>query len=331
MLVLYGAIIAALLGATALCTDVAVMYVNSIQVQKGADSAAIMGANYLNYLPLGRTFTNPATGCAGKPDDAEKAACTYAANNGIAVDANLTITEPTSSTVKVAAQRINLPYYFGKVIGLSTYAVAATSVGQAPLAIQTVPNGMFPVGLQCNKPCKLSNMNPGQSVSFGQKFAGGLAPGNWQWLAVGGTGDSILGTNVGQGITGKFSIGDQIQSEPGKNNSNNVRNGLADRGSKCEALTDPCGAITKNPTTIPPDDPCLVIVPAVDWHGCTGSCSGPSFTIEGFALIYLELTGPNASTGTQINGCFVSEYVHNSISSITAIQLGAQNGPTLIQ
>ena len=30
--------------------------------------------------------------------------------------------------------------------------------------------GLFPVGLQCTAPCNLSNLDPGQSVSFGSKF-----------------------------------------------------------------------------------------------------------------------------------------------------------------
>ena len=39
VMVLYAGIIAALVGVTALCSDVAVMYVNSIQMQKAVDSA----------------------------------------------------------------------------------------------------------------------------------------------------------------------------------------------------------------------------------------------------------------------------------------------------
>ena len=320
VIVLYAGLVAALLGATALCADVAVMYMNSTQLQKAADAAAIAGANYLN----GITFSGTAAGCTGRPDDARKAACTYAVNNGITPD-ELTITEPTSSTITVAATRSNLPYYFGKVIGLNTYSVAATATAQATQAVGTVKYGMFPVGLQCTNPCILSNMDPGQSVSFGAKFVGGLAPGNWQFLAIGGTGDSVLGGNLNNGVATSQTIGDAVLSEPGnKGNSANVVSGLNSRLSRCHSIADPCSAAGGNPSDIPAGDACLVVVPAVDYHGCTGSCN---ISIEGFALIYLE---PATTTGTSINGCFVKAVAADSITTPTAPQLGAEMPPSLI-
>src|SRR5260370_32129727 len=177
-LVLYAGIVAILLGATALCADVGIMYINSIQLQKATDTAAIVGANYLTGL----SFSGATSACGTQSDDAKKAACTYAASNGVAVDENLTITEPTSSTSKGPAKRTALPYYFGKVIGLNTYSVSATATGQAAQAVGTVKNGMFPVGLQCADPCSLSSLNPGQSVTFGSKFVGRLASRNCPFL-----------------------------------------------------------------------------------------------------------------------------------------------------
>src|SRR5713101_212695 len=320
MMVLYAGVIAILLGATALCTDVAVMYMNHIQVQKGVDSAAIAGANYL----AGIAFTGTATGCTSQSDDAKKAACTYASKNGLAVDdASLTITEPTSTTITVTAQRTSLPYYFGKVIGLSTYNVSATSTGRASQSAGKVTHGMFPVGLQCTSPCSLTSMDPGQSVSFGTKFVGGLAPGNWQYVVVDATGDSALGSAVQDGTLNSYKIGDAMTSEPGnKGNSSNVRVGLSDRLASCASVSDPC-ANSGNPHDIPAGDPCLVIVPAVDYHGCNGSCP---ITIEGFALIYLEQN----STGTSIQGCFVQAVAANTITIPTAPSLGADMPPTLI-
>jgi hypothetical protein len=168
-------------------------------------------------------------------------------------------------------------------------------------------------------------MDPGQAVNFGKKFVGGLAPGNWQFLAINGTGDSTLGTNIDNGATGSYTIGSSLQSEPGnKGNSNPVRTGLADRLSRCHSIADPCSASGGNPSDIPAGDACLVVVPAVDYHGCTGSCS---MTIEGFALIYLE---PATTTGTSINGCFVKAVAANTITASGAPQLGAEMPPVLI-
>jgi hypothetical protein len=323
--VVYAGIIAALVGAMALCADVAVMYVNGIQLQKAADSAAIAGASYLAGIAFSGTLATGCTTGAGYTDDAQKVGCTYAANNGVTVGANLTITEPTSSTIKVKAQRLGLPYYFGKAIGLGTYDVAATATGLANQPVSQVNSGMFPVGLQCTSPCSLSNMDPGQSVSFGSKFVGGLAPGNWQWLSVQGTGASNLGTRVDYGATTTFKIGDSIDSEPGnKGNAGPVKGGFSDRMSRCATISDPC-ANSGNPKSIPAGDPCLVILPAVDYHGCNGRCT---MTIEGFALIYIEKA---ASTSTSIQGCFVQAVAADTVTSSSAPQLGAEMPPTLIQ
>jgi len=158
-------------------TDVDVMYMDWQPAQKVADAAAIAGANYL----AGYKFTGtPANGCSSQPDAATTAACTYAVDNGFTA-ANVTLTEPTGSTIKVVAQLTSRPYYFAKALGMSTYAVSATAAAQAGGPIGTVTQGLFPVGLQCTSPCNLSSLDPGQAVSFGSKFVGGLAPGNWQF------------------------------------------------------------------------------------------------------------------------------------------------------
>jgi Putative Flp pilus-assembly TadE/G-like len=325
--VLYSLIAVFLVGAVALGADVAVMYMDWQQMQKTADAAAIAGANYL----AGYDFTGtPASGCSGQPDAATKAACTYAVNNGLAV-ANLTLTEPTASTIKVVAHEDTQPYFFGKVLGLNSYAVSATAAAQAGGDVGTVKLGLFPVGLQCTNPCSLSSLDPGQSVSFGAKFVGGLAPGNWQWLnPTGGTGggDSALSYAVQNGSPTLFSLtppNNAINSEPGnKGNSTLVQTALAARLASCASIADPCSG-GGNPHDIPPGDPCLVVIPAVDFHGCTGNCG---LTIEGFAMIYLEAA---TTTGTHIDGCFVKAITADSIASSSAPGLGAFQPPALTQ
>lgn len=322
---LYAVILVTLVGAIALGTDVAVMYVNWQHMQKVADAAALAGANYL----AGYTFSGTAaSGCGSESDAAKTAACTYAANNGLAA-AGLTINEPTGTTIRVVAQETSLPYYFGKVLGLNTYSVSAGATATAGGPIGTVTQGLFPVGLQCTAPCSLSSLDPGQSVSFGSKFVGGLAPGNWQWLnPTGGSGggDSALSSAIESGASASFTVGGTIQSEPGnKGNSGPVKTALADRLDSCPSIADPCTSAGGNPSDIPAGDPCLVVIPAVDYHGCTGNCS---LTIEGFAEIYLE---PATTTSTDINGCFVSAVVPNTIASSSAPALGALQVPVLIQ
>src|ERR1700722_5806128 len=220
--VLYAGVIAVLLGAVALGADVAVMYVNWQQMQKTVDAAAVAGANFL--AGTGNSFPTTAvtSGCTG--DDAEKAACTYALANGLAA-ANLTPlpSEPTASTILVTATNTTEPYFFGKALGLDNYAVKTSAIAQiGPPG--TVPNGMFPVGLQCTGPCDLSTLDPGQPVTFGTKFVNGLAPGNWDWLGPDGSGASALGNTIQNGASGSWSVGQTISTAPGnKGNAGPVK------------------------------------------------------------------------------------------------------------
>jgi hypothetical protein len=320
---LLAGIIAILIGALSLACDVAIMYINWQRTQMVADAAALAGANYLAAYTFSGT---PASGCGSEPDAASTVACTYAANNGLNAT-GLTITEPTLSTIRVVAQQTGLPYYFAKLLGLNTYTVSAGAIAGAGGPVGTVTQGLFPVGLQCNTPCSLSSLDPGQSVAFGSKFVGGLAPGNWQWLdPTGGSGGgtSALSSAIANGASTSFTIGGTIQSEPGnKGNSSPVKNAMAQRLNSCPSIADPCNG-GGNPSDIPPGDPCLVIVPAVDFQGCTGSCS---LTIQGFAEIYLE---PD-TTSTSISGCFVQAVTASTRATSGAPALGALQVPKLLQ
>ncbi len=332
MMVIYTGALVALLAALALGTDVAVMFVNWQMVRKTADASAIAGATYLTGLSYPSGAVDPT--CTGEPDDAQKAACTYAVKNGLSAS-NLQMSEPTSQTIQVKAYETGLSYYFAQVVGLSTYSVGATAVAQGPGNIETDTIGLFPVGLQCNEPCNLSDLDPGQPVHFGDKFVDGLDPGNWQFMAPDANGASALGTALQYGASGSFSVPNPdgscptgssctISTETGnQGNSANVKAGLAARLNACNSISDPCTG--SDPTNIPVNDPCLVVVPAVDFAGSSGK---KPLTIEGFALIYLD---PATTTSTSINGCFVSTVVPNTIASTTAPALGGLVADVLIQ
>jgi Putative Flp pilus-assembly TadE/G-like len=335
VMVLYAGIAAVLVGAIALCADLAVMYVNWQRAQKTVDAAVVAGANYLkNYAAnTGYVFAGPAgTGCGAQPDDASKAACTYAVDNGIAAG-NLSITD-TDTSIHVVATQTGLPTFFGNALGWSTYSVSASASAQSGGSVGAVNEGLFPVGLQCSTPCSSSSYVAGESVSFGVKFVSSVvnAPGNWDWLNLtsGGNGNGArnLGDGVQYGASGTYSIGDTISTAPGnKGVSGPVRKGLNARLGSCPALSpDPCSG--GNPNNIPAGDPCLVIVPVVDYKGCTGNCT---MTIQAFALVYLEPSGPNQATDANLGGCYINGVAATSISSSGAPSLGATTPPTMTQ
>jgi hypothetical protein len=330
--VILSLIMVVLLGAMAVAVDFAVNYGDWMRSQKAVDAAALAGANYLNG---GISFSAVASQCAGEPDDAQKAACTYIINNGLAVDStSLKINEP-GKNLPVSAPTPNIqvwahsttPAYFGALLGLAGYNVATIATAQGNGPVNTITQGLFPMGAQCTSPCSLSNLNPGQMVQFGAKFSPtGAASGNWQWLSYGGTGASVLGANVQNGASASYSVGQQISSEPGnKGNAGPVKGGFSSRMSSCPAISDPCNG--SNPNNIPAGDPCLVAVPAGDFNGCHGRCT---LTIEAFANVYIE----PSSTSTNINACFVNAVAAYSVGGgfgSSTPNLGAFSPPTLIQ
>src|SRR5690242_4247200 len=119
VLILVAVALIAIVGALALCTDVAVFYFNWSQLRKEADAAALAGANYL-------------------PNDTSQATTTpaqYVALNGNAGDAilqnaigSLGFNGMANSSLTVQLSR-TVPFYFGRVFGLlpSPVVVLATA------------------------------------------------------------------------------------------------------------------------------------------------------------------------------------------------------------
>lgn len=334
--------IATLLGVMALGADVGVMYYQWNQLQKGADAAALAGANYL-YPGAQMASANVASGCVNQSDDVKKAACTYAINNGLASDpSNLTINEPNAGmpapNVQVIATRSNLPYMFGRVIGLTTYNVAASAT-----ATELAAGGahIFPVGLQCNPTgVPLACSKPAASntdLMLTEKFQtanGGTVfdPGNWSWLGpdggnvpqtagdiVNGSTNLILYGGTVPGNTGNFQNSQQIGNA--FNTLVTEHNTMASSNSACNtsysavcAGTAPCFG-----------DPLAVIVPLVNFNGVNGANPVP---VYGFAELYLN-SAQNPTSGT-LEGCFVTAVNPKAVAG-NGPKNGVISPPTLVQ
>jgi len=336
---------ATLLGAMALGIDVAVMYFNWVQLQKAADAAALAGAFYLSpanstQYPLDSVAVG-AAGCGGQPDDASKTSCMYAWKNKMAVDAaslkifepgqNLPPTAPTPN-IQVWVKRSNLPYFFGKVLGLNTYSVSAIATAQGANPVGAYTGGLVPVVFQCSPPCTGTvNLAPGTFVSFGAKFTAG-ANGNWGFLDVGqGPGGAALGAAIANGYQGTLRIGDTVGTKPGAT-WGPVQSGFSTRMSHHNAMPnapDPNSVCNGSKTpTFPQGDPLLVTLPVADISGCSGRCSGVK--VLGFANVYwtgISKSGPNIN----ITGCFVENTTIGGGGDTSAPKLGAIATPTLIQ
>jgi len=328
--IVYALALVTLVGVISLCADVGIMYVNWQQTQKVADAAAVAGANFLQG---GQAYTGTVDPtCTGQPDTASKVACNYAVKNGLAAS-TLTIKEtppinPTS--IKVVSLNSGLPYFFAKALpvkagdaAMSTYDVSASATSGGGGTTTTVNGsittgtnlGLVPLGLQCKTPCPAGSFVAGQSVSFGHKFISATInlPGNWGWLDLDGSGGAGLRNDLANGATKTYSVGDPVSTNPG-GKVGPIKSGLAARFKGCASIPDPCNG--GNPTSIPAGDPCLVVVPVVDF-GAAPKGGKTSMPIETFAEVYLEPTGPNATTATNIGGCYVSAVAGGTLSSTT--------------
>jgi Flp pilus assembly protein TadG len=297
-----------LLGVTALGADVAVLYFNWVQLQKGADAAALAGANYL-------------TGDSSTDSNRVVAATNnYAQLNGIQ-QGEIVSTSVASDhkSVTIVVFR-NVPYFFARVLGLTTGRVAARAT--AGINGTAKPIGVVPLGLPCTQAdAQLANCN-GRYVEYkdgGPLYQfnlpnpnGQIKPGNWEPLAIGGSGGANFRDLISQGYQGAVAIDDMVQvsTEPGKLVGPTVQ-GFEDRmrsaGATSYVQTPP-----ENPS---PGDWQVILVPMVDFTNAQGSSSVP---ITGFAEMWV--TGVSR-TGT-ISAYFLGPLANNGIPTRAPCEAG---------
>lgn len=299
VLVIYTIALVALLGAVALCTDVAVLYFNWGQLQKAADAAAVAGAHYL-------------------PDETQATATAkqYAAMNGVPNSQVISVTFAASDTqITVQLQR-NVNLIFARVLNFlnAPVTVQATAEIQPAGGVQ----GMLPIGLACtgtdpNQDCgtcnpvtlaNASNQVYNCQLKYGQVSG---APGNWEPLALGGNGANVYRNSLENGYTGTlFNNGTvPVSTEPG-NMMGPTLQGLGDRLGQSNYPTG--GGSLGGADVSPPLDSAgnapidsrLVVVPMVDFTGAAGKSTVP---VLSFALGWI---GSVSSDGT-INMYFLKQ------------------------
>jgi hypothetical protein len=310
-IVFYAIALAALLGTTALCTDVAVMYWNWLSMQKAVDAAAIAGANYLPE----------------DPTTASNQAVNFGELNGLSAKEIGTPTVPVDlSSITVKAAR-NVPYFFGRVLGLTQQLIQVSATAGAPAPLQKVggadttgaapPAGSYgttlgeypliPIGLDWQTP-----YNYDQPVTLNYQQVG---PGDWGSLALGGTGGANERSNLANGYSGPISVGDWITTEPGKK-VGPVDQGITDRlnsgNGKYSAATF---------ASHPFDDPRAVVLPLVDWSTAQGR---GAVLCHGFAMVWID-----SVNGGTIQAHFIRQVVPDSLPNTQIADTGARGIPAL--
>ena len=276
----------ALLLATSLCVDVGDLYINRVRIQTAIDAAALAGAN---WLPDYQT-------------QAISTARSYAITNGIKSSEIQSITVATNQKSLTVIVSRDVPCYFCLAMGEGTaYAAtassSATTHGVNALAVAGIvpvnaAYGVVPLGIDYRT-----------DLSFGSEVTlkmGQVGAGNWDPLALGGSGASVYRTNLGDGYAGKIKIGDMLNTETG-NVVGPTNQGIATRISAGQSEY-PSGTFMDHEL----DDPRILVVPIVDFSNINGNSQVP---LKGFAVMWIA--------GSDQQGNLTCYFMHQSVPNAT--------------
>ena len=311
-------VIVGLLGSISLCTDIAVDYYNWAQLRKAADAAVLAGANYL----------------PDNPSQAIQTASQMAQSNGVKsseIVSNTVATNDLSITMSISR---TVPFYFARALGLTSGTISVTATGAPQFPTSTVGAstpaqvaggdnngnngvdcgaigkcGLIPIGLDSH-----TVYSDGEQIILQQ---GEVGPGNWDLLALGGTGGSNLRSNIADGYSGPVSVNDWVTTEPGK------KVGPVDQGFQ-DRLTLGQNSYSGGTYLLHSfSDPRVLVIPMVNWEGQNGRSQ---VQVTGFASVWLD----SYSSG-QVTVNFISQVIANSFGSSTAGYFGARGVPILTQ
>ena len=294
-----------LLGMIGLGADIGVLYYNWGALQKAADSAALAGASQLTGDTV--TTNNSAVISTGTQ---------YAKYNGITQGSDTILVSPAADdrSVSVYLSR-QVPYYFLQLIGLKKGKVTAKAT--AGVLPTTGVCGAAPFGLPCKQNCAGNGCyGQGKSAGQGDATCGGAytfntsnlsagaqiqlksdqsvtgVPGNWDPLAIGGSGASTYRSNIGHGEAQVIKAGDTLATETG-NIVGPTAQGFTDRGLNLPNSTVSQVPATGYPSPLSPSDPHIVVVPLVDFTAA-GKNGKTSVPVLDFVTLYVTgLVGNN--------------------------------------
>lgn len=324
--VVFTLALATLLGSMALGVDVAVLYYNWVQLQKAADSAVLSGALYLTGDSSGDTAT-------------ENAVTQVVEQNGV-VSGEIS-SGPTVGanhyTVSVQLQR-TVPYFFGRVLGLTNGLVTVSSAAQLMRNQGVV--GALPIGLECPASTFTSDgtcngaYNTGQPYSLtfkGSTSTSPYSPGNWGALALGQGGTSTFKSNVTYGYG---SVIDQngmlsVNTQTGNGAPNSFNTAFQARLS--------CGSWDCAQTAPPPDvnSPQVVEVPVVDFNNQNGKSQLAILGFDRMMVVPPSVCTAAGATNVQVCAYFLGAAADPStaVTNQTCTQMSTVNActPVLIE
>lgn len=297
--VIMTVVLPTLLGAVGLGTDFAVLYFNWVQLQKAADASALAGASRLTGDPA-TTDNTLVTSTATQ----------YAEANGTKAGEIVSVTPASDDKSVAVVLSRNVPYYFLKVIGVSSGKVTTRAV--AGIQQSSSACGYLPIGL----PCSFSDYTKqhstcGGNYSYGENLTikadwqhSTEVPGNWEALALDGSGGTNYRQNIADGFSGPPSLScagqtggeascpSWVSTETG-NLVGPTTQGFSQRMNGQSFQSLPTGGID-------PANPQIVLVPLIDFQA-TGKSGKTSAPILDFVTLWVTgVDGSGNITGTFI-------------------------------
>ena len=271
--VLFSLSLVSLLGFAGLVTDFGMVYVERQALSNAVDAGALAGAAaFLGGLPA-----------------ITQTADRYVTQNGEPLG-SVTFNAATNMVTVQSEKRV--PLYFARVFGVDQVSISAVSHAQAQTLIGGT--GFVPIGVV------QQNFHYGQLVQLSYA-AGEGGQGNYGFLALGGTGASVLETNMMYGYSGTLHVGDSVESEPGVM-TGPVATAIDARMSEGEG---------EDYTAANRSSPRVMILPVINAFPSNGRSS---VTIVGFAAFFLE--GISGEGGHQtIEGRFLQMVISGETGS----------------
>jgi hypothetical protein len=318
MAILFALALPAMLGALALCVDVGMMYLNWEELQKAADAAVLAGAN------------------RGLPYDAALATRTaeqYAVMNGVPQNEIVSINvAPDDMSIAMTLRR-DVPYTFGRVLGLASAPVTVSAT--AGIQSAQAACGFLPIGVPCNASAPVSSVSQCSGSGYNTVENGGSmvqlkpfpngqmsmqGPGNWEPLALGGAGGQQYENNIIYGYSGPaLTPGATVNTETGQIVGPTFQ-GFQQRlenGGQTSFISAP-----PEDTSIDAANPQLVLVPLVNFASPSGK-SGAE--IVGFQEMWVSNVDGRTATISgyfvnQVPGCSIPQAAgQNPISEYSAV------------
>lgn len=234
--------------AVGLGVDVSHLYLAKNELQNAADAAALAGASGLNYQPSGiAEATDRATKAMNSYQFENTKVVIVPANvrfarnlsdfaNGSDMDqGNASAVAPQIKFVKVTTPQspVNIAFVsmvLGNSLNLWAEAVAGVSV---PLNLFA---GYLPVSVVCDATC--TSAVPGQMYTFRGGPQGSVSPGNYQILAIDGSGASDDRIGLASGVKNIVGPGGYVDTKPGVS-AGPVRQGINTRFDDYASQLDP--------------------------------------------------------------------------------------------